>query len=128
MAQEMLFLKLITGENLISKIDTVNDEYVNLDKPLQIFIHNNPYGAVVRLAKWLPFINEDLISIKLNHIIISSHPDEDLGNYYLEAVNKLEHEQEELEQMEFMNSTRDMKDEAIEAMYEKHSNNNIVVH
>ncbi len=125
MAQKTLYLKLITGENLISKIDTVNDEYINLDKPLQIFIHNNPYGAVVRLAKWIPFINEDLVSIKINHVVISSYPDDDLKKYYLEAVNKLEETQENLTQLEY---TQNIEEEAIEAMYEKHSNNSIVVH
>ena len=125
MAQEMLFLKLITGENLISKIDTANEEYVNLDKPLQIFIHNNPYGAVVRLAKWIPFINEDSVSIKVNHIVISSQPDEGLCQYYLEAVSKLEQDKESLKQIDY---TQEVEEEAIEALYEKHSNNNIVVH
>lgn len=125
MAQKTLYLKLITGENLISKIDTVNDEYINLDKPLQIFIHNNPYGAVVRLAKWIPFINEDLVSIRINHVVISSYPDDDLKKYYLEAVNKLEETQENLTQLEY---TQNIEEEAIEAMYEKHSNNSIVVH
>ena len=70
----ILYFKLITGEHIVSFVDAADDEYVQLHKPLQLFIQNGMNGAAVRVAKWIPFIDESDISLKVNHVMMYAEP------------------------------------------------------
>lgn len=118
MQQEVLYLKLVSGENIIS-IAEVNDEYIILDRPLQIFIQNTVRGSALRLARWIPFSTEKDFVINTKDVIISILPSKDMKDYYIEAIDHLD---------DITSESQKEDEEVVRAMYEKYSNNTIRVH
>ena len=122
----ILYFKLITGEHIVSFVDAADDEYVQLHKPLQLFIQNGMNGAAVRVAKWIPFIDESDISLKINHVMMYAEPNDDIADYYLEAVDTLSRKDEEEAEMNIEEEYID--EETTMALYEKFANTSITVH
>ena len=122
----ILYFKLITGEHIVSFVDAADDEYVQLHKPLQLFLQNGMNGAAVRVAKWIPFIKESDISLKINHVMLYAEPNDDIADYYLEAVDTLSRKEEEEEEMNIEEEYID--EETTMALYEKFANTSITVH
>ena len=122
----ILYFKLITGEHIVSFVDAADDEYVQLHKPLQLFIQNGMNGAAVRVAKWIPFIDESDISLKVNHVMMYAEPNDDIADYYLEAVDTLSRKEEEEAEMNIEEEYID--EETTMALYEKFANTSITVH
>ena len=112
----ILYFKLITGEHIVSFVDAADDEYVQLHKPLQLFLQNGMNGAAVRVAKWIPFINESDISLKVNHVMLYAEPNDDIADYYLEAVDTLSQKEEEEAEM---NLEEEYIDEELTAKIER---------
>jgi len=121
----ILYFKLITGEHIISFVDAADDEYVQLHKPLQLFLQNGMKGAAVRVAKWIPFIDASDVSLKINHVMLYAEPNDDIADYYLEAIDTLSQKEEEEAEM---NLEEEYIDEETMALYEKFSNTSITVH
>ena len=122
----ILYFKLITGEHIVSFVDAADDEYVQLHKPLQLFVQNGLNGAAVRVAKWIPFIDESDISLKINHVLMYAQPNDDIADYYLEAIDTLLQKEEEEAETDIEKEFID--EETTMALYEKFSNTNITVH
>ena len=122
----ILYFKLITGEHIVSFVDAADDEYVQLHKPLQLFLQNGMNGAAVRVAKWIPFINESDITLKINHVLMYAQPNDDIADYYLEAIDTLSQKEEEEAEI---NIEEEYIDEGTTmALYEKFANTSITVH
>jgi len=121
----ILYFKLITGEHIVSFVDAADDEYVQLHKPLQLFLQNGMNGAAVRVAKWIPFIDASDVSLKINHVMLYAEPNDDIADYYLEAIDTLSQKEEEEAEM---NLEEEYIDEETMALYEKFSNTSITVH
>lgn len=122
----ILYFKLITGEHIVSFVDAADDEYVQLHKPLQLFLQNGMNGAAVRVAKWIPFINESDITLKINHVLMYAQPNDDIADYYLEAIDTLS--QKEEEEAEINIEEEYIDEETTMALYEKFANTSITVH
>ena len=122
----ILYFKLITGEHIVSFVDAADDEYVQLHKPLQLFLQNGMNGAAVRVAKWIPFINESDITLKINHVMLYAEPNDDIADYYLEAIDTLSQKEEEEAEMNLEEEYID--EETTMALYEKFANTSITVH
>tara|TARA_A100001391_G_scaffold199361_1_gene182230 strand:- start:751 stop:1128 length:378 start_codon:yes stop_codon:yes gene_type:complete len=125
MEGNIIYFKLITGEHIVSFVDAADDEFVQLHKPLQLFVQNGIGGAAVRVAKWIPFVNASDVSIKANHVMVYAEPSDDIADYYLEAIDTLARNEDE--------EKTDIKKEFIDeettmALYEKFSNTSITVH
>lgn len=118
----VMFLKLITGENIVSFVE-MNDEYLILKEPLQIFVQNTSRGSLVRLSQWIPFVEEKTHIIKRNSVLLITNPEEEMCKYYLETISIVFHQRVDIE------NNKINQDEDIEqAMYEKTSNTNIRIH
>jgi hypothetical protein len=122
----ILYFKLITGEHIVSFVDAADDEYVQLHKPLQLFLQNGMNGAAVRVAKWIPFIDASDITLKINHVMLYAEPNDDIADYYLEAIDTLSQKEEEEAEMNLEEEYID--EETTMALYEKFSNTSITVH
>jgi len=122
----ILYFKLITGEHIISFVDAADDEYVQLHKPLQLFLQNGMKGAAVRVAKWIPFIDASDVSLKINHVMLYAEPNDDIADYYLEAIDTLSQKEEEEAEMNLEEEYID--EETTMALYEKFANTSITVH
>ena len=125
MEGNIIYFKLITGEHIVSFVDAADDEFVQLHKPLQLFVQNGIGGAAVRVAKWIPFVNASDVSIKANHVMVYAEPSDDIADYYLEAIDTLARNEDE----EKTNIEKEFIDEETTmALYEKFSNTSITVH
>tara|TARA_Y100000004_G_C8775070_1_gene352432 strand:- start:76 stop:456 length:381 start_codon:yes stop_codon:yes gene_type:complete len=122
----ILYFKLITGEHIVSFVDAADDEYVQLHKPLQLFLQNGMNGAAVRVAKWIPFIDASDVSLKINHVMLYAEPNDDIADYYLEAIDTLSQKEEEEAEMNLEEEYID--EETTMALYEKFANTSITVH
>jgi len=122
----ILYFKLITGEHIVSFVDAADDEYVQLHKPLQLFLQNGMNGAAVRVAKWIPFIDASDITLKINHVLMYAQPNDDIADYYLEAIDTLS--QKEEAEAEINIEEEYIDEETTMALYEKFSNTSITVH
>ena len=123
----ILYFKLVTGEHIVSFVDAADDEYVQLHKPLQLFLQNGRLGAAVRVAKWSPFIDQSDIALKLKHVMLYAEPNDEIADYYLEAIEALAALQgEESEQIDIEEEFID--EETTMALYERFSNTSITVH
>ena len=73
------------------------------------------------MAKWIPFIDETHIPVPVNKILISSSPSKDILDFYNEALDALE-------DMELNDVFDEDEEEMTQALYERFSNTNILVH
>lgn len=124
--EHVLYFKLVTGEHIISIVESNDDEFIMLHRPLQLFIQNTLGGAAVRVAKWIPFTEENDFPLQIKHVVMKAMPTQDISDYYFEALNKLDENTEvETEVENFMNNN---EEDVTMAMFEKYSNTSIVVH
>jgi len=126
MKPDVLYFKLVTGEHIISIIDGMDQEYILLHKPLQLFLQNTMGGASVRVAKWIPFTDENDFPLQVRHVLMKANPTKDILDYYFNALDKLnEVEDTEKETQDFLEKD---EEEITLAMFEKFSNASIMVH
>ena len=117
-----MYFKLVSGEHVVSFVDSADEEFVLLHKPLQLFLQNGVHGAAVRVAKWIPFVDESDITIRIKHVLTYAEPTDDIADYYLEALDALS-------EREVVNFEDEQLDEDVTmALYEKFSNTSIMVH
>lgn len=122
MQGDIVYLKLVTGEDIVAYVDVADDEYISIHQPIQFFTYNTTEGAVVRSAKWIPFSKETEIVLRARHVILSLKPTKDIRDYYLEILDILE--QNENPESEEQQEAEDY----IRALFERHSNTSITVH
>lgn len=124
--EHVLYFKLVTGEHIISIVESNDDEFIMLHRPLQLFIQNTLGGAAVRVAKWIPFTEENDFPLQIKHVVMKAMPTRDISDYYFEALNKLDETTEVEKEVEnFMDNN---EEDVTMAMFEKYSNTSIVVH
>ena len=126
MYDNVVYFKLATGDDIVSYVDeelaTEDSDIVMLYKPLKIYTYNTPQGSAVRLAKWIPFIEEAHIALGVDQIVIRSTPSNDIMEFYHDAIDTLDELTfEDLEQ-------NDAEEELTQALYVRFSNTNIMVH
>lgn len=122
MQGDIVYLKLVTGEDIVAYVDTADEEYISIHRPVQFFTHNTSKGAVVRSAKWIPFSQENDLVLRTRDVVLSLNPTKDIRDYYLETLDILE--QNENPKSEEQQEAEDY----IRALFERHSNTSITVH
>lgn len=124
MDQEIVYFKLVSGDDIISYVESSDGEYVILNRPLQLIAHNTMKGATVRMAKWSAYTEENDFPIKLKHVILSAKPTEEIEDFYLDALDILDQKMIERD-IEYEN---DLDEDTTMAIFERFSNTSIVVH
>jgi len=125
MDQEVLYFKLVSGEDIISFVESNDGEYIMLHRPLELLAHNTIKGASVRMAKWSPYTEENDFPLRMRHVILTAKPTEEIEEFYLDALDALDQREAERE----IEYTEDFnEDDMTMAMFERYSNTNIVVH
>ena len=126
MYENVVYFKLATGDDIISyvaeELASEDSDIVMLFKPLKIHTYNTPQGAAVRLAKWIPFIQDAHIALGVDQIVIRATPSDDILEFFHDAFDTLDELTfEDLEQ-------NDEEQELTQALYERFSNTSIMVH
>jgi len=133
---DIVYLKLVSGESIISYVETIDEEYVQTYKPVQLHTINSMNGSLIRTTKWIPFTNQNSFPIKVKNILLIATPTEDIIKYYLNSLDALDDEEENylLEEKDkwdevFYDEDEDGWDEeTIHAFNELAANNQIKVH
>ena len=133
---DIVYLKLVSGESLISYVETIDEEHVHACKPLQIHTINSAEGALIRTTKWIPFTKENDFPIKVKNILLIAKPTEEIVKYYLRSLDVLDdgeedyllEEKDEWDDVFYDEDEEDWDEETIHAFNELAANNQIKVH
>ena len=123
---DVVYLKLVSGEDIICYVENSDEEYVYVYNPIQFQVKNTPRGSVVRSSKWIPLVKENEFEIKMRDVMIMATPTKDMVDYYHEVLDVLD-------DLSFQNDIEDQEhekttEEETSAFYELYSNTNIQVH
>ena len=92
MTKQLIYLKLVSGEDLIGYVEELDDTHVRITKPLRASLIDNLRGnSSVRLEPWL-IVNriDDSCIINENKIITFSKPAPEYVAFYKDAIKSLE--------------------------------------
>lgn len=88
MSQQVVLLKLVTGEDIVTKLDDENNNVFTISEPRVISLQPTADGVSFGLSPWLCWIlneNATTMSIRNEHVMvgpITSLPDEITKGYY----------------------------------------------
>ena len=90
MANDVKVLKLITGEEVIARIEQKNTMLI-LDKPMTLQHLPNPQTGRVEMAlvPWIFTGKSEKVTVSIDHIILETEPREQHEKNYLTAVTGL---------------------------------------
>tara|TARA_R110002167_G_scaffold319833_1_gene525620 strand:+ start:56 stop:457 length:402 start_codon:yes stop_codon:yes gene_type:complete len=132
---DIVYLKLVSGESIVSYVETIDEEYVQTYKPVQLHTINSMNGALIRTTKWIPFTDQNDFPIKVKNILLIATPTEEIEKYYIRSLEVLDDEEEDyfLEEKEewsdvFYEDEQSWDEEAVHAFNELAANNQIKVH
>ena len=133
---DIVYLKLVSGESIVSYVETIDEEYVQTYKPVQLHTINSMNGALIRTTKWIPFTDQNDFPIKVKNILLIATPTKEIEKYYIRSLEVLDSREEDylLEEKEdwdevFYDEDEDGWDEeTIHAFNELAANNQIKVH
>tara|TARA_B100000029_G_C17576784_1_gene958414 strand:+ start:143 stop:610 length:468 start_codon:yes stop_codon:yes gene_type:complete len=92
MSKQLIYLKLVSGEDLIGYVEELDDTHVRVTKPLRASLIDNLRGtSSVRLEPWL-IVNriEDSCIINENKIVTFTKPAPEYVAFYKDAIQNLE--------------------------------------
>jgi hypothetical protein len=92
MTKQLIYLKLVSGEDLIGYVEELDDTHVRVTKPLRASLIDNLRGtSSVRLEPWL-IVNriEDSCIINENKIVTFTKPAPEYVAFYKDAIQNLE--------------------------------------
>lgn len=75
--------KLISGEDIIAKVDSEDDEYLTVVDPVMLsyeFDMTGEYG--LKFMSFMPYGDEMLFTFKRKHIITNIEPSDKMVKYY----------------------------------------------
>lgn len=121
MSQNILYLKLVTGENIIADVDQNDEEFLIIYQPLELHVTNTYQGASVNLSKWIPFTVEEEFVLPNKHVLLVAAPSKDILDYYLEGLEALRKNKNDIER-------EDDEMEQLLAMVQRYANTKIMVH
>lgn len=86
---DVFVLRLVTGETLITKVDSEDENMLHLTKPVAIFEQHDPAtGKVgIAMADFIPYVETH--AVFKSAISIMSIPKDALANNYREAVGDI---------------------------------------
>lgn len=85
-ADDVVVLKLISGEEVIAKIDSVQDDTIMLYRPCALGMTSNGPS----LNKWIVFANKDLpVPVKLSSLLSHATPDTEVRDHYESATSNI---------------------------------------
>ncbi len=68
--ENICFIKLINGDDIIATVDLEDEEDILIYRPLKIYHFRQPgLPQGMQLGEWLPFSEEEMVPIKRKHVI-----------------------------------------------------------
>tara|TARA_R110000796_G_scaffold109836_1_gene221217 strand:+ start:139 stop:417 length:279 start_codon:yes stop_codon:yes gene_type:complete len=90
MENNVRVLKLITGEEVITRVTERGDGFIILDKPMQIHTVSSQTGKLrFMIIPWMNIIKPKKITISTEHILVEDDPIEEIEKDYLSIITGL---------------------------------------
>ena len=90
MENNVRVLKLITGEEVITRVSERGDGFIILDKPMQIHTVSSQTGKLrFMIIPWMNIIKPKKITISTEHILVEDDPIEEIEKDYLSIITGL---------------------------------------
>ena len=92
MTKQLIYLKLVSGEDLMGYVEEIDETHVRVTKPLRASLIDNLRGSSsVRLEPWL-IVNriDDTCIIDENKILTFTKPAPEYVAFYKDAIQNLE--------------------------------------
>ncbi len=84
MTEKVTAIKLVSGEEIISRVKTRNETFIVLDRPNMIGLTRTPDGSVaIQLMPWMASNQDGDITVFTDHIVAETKPDAELEKGYL---------------------------------------------
>lgn len=82
MNEKILHLRLINGEELISKVIDSNDQHFVLESPLVVEEVADDYGKFLVLLRYLPYAQNKQCEIDRRHVLVTTELHPEMEKYY----------------------------------------------
>ena len=92
MANDVIVLKLITGEEVIARVSEESSNLLTLEKPmtLQMIPPNTSTGQVgFALVPWIKAAKNDKTTISIDHVLVTDEASDQTEKNYLQVVTGL---------------------------------------
>jgi short subunit dehydrogenase-like uncharacterized protein len=120
MENDIKFLRLVTGEDIISKVQYIDAEGKTfmLEKPMKVvYAYNEKFGAMaINLMTWIfpQLISEESsMSIRATDVLVTANVSDHMRKYYIALLEKPDKEPSKEEQEELIQSLRDSSEEDV---------------
>ena len=90
MANEIIAIKLISGEELLGKVQSENDTSIVLSDVLGLIAQQTPTGVQIGLGPFMMSNPEGDLGIEKNAIVVRTTPNADLEKGYMERTSKID--------------------------------------
>lgn len=83
MSEKVIAIKLVSGEEIISRVKNRNETFMVLDRPNMIGLTATPEGVAIQLAPWMASNQDGEITVFTDHIVGETKPNAELEKGYL---------------------------------------------
>lgn len=83
--EKYICLKLTTGEVVMGLVESINDDYFNLEEPVNLsydFDHDGNFG--LKFVPFMSFCDQKVFTFNRKHVIMNSEPKAETIEYYNE--------------------------------------------
>lgn len=87
MSQEVVALKLSTGEEIIGRVTDRNDQIITIDRPNLIGLVPSQTGINIQLMPWFASNQSGTVELNVAHIVGETQPASELEKGYLERTS-----------------------------------------
>lgn len=91
MVKVVKFLRMVTGEDIISEVEYLTDTQVRLTNPIAAIAMGMQSNGKPQIgfAPWPPFTNDKVITIDRKHIVAETTPLQEFLNEYQSMNSKI---------------------------------------
>lgn len=89
---DIIVLKLITSEEIITKVVEINQDYIKISKPIVLSVADHPFSKENGLVPmpWSIIVDENVIfEIKRDKVIFIAKPRKEIINMYMQITSNI---------------------------------------
>lgn len=95
---DVYVIKLITGEEVLSKIESEDTDLINLDSPMLIsYLVDPQYGRGMILYPYMICSKDNLFTLYKKHVIFKMLAEESSADYYIKSCEKQDSEDDTIQ-------------------------------
>jgi len=124
MSDNIKFLRLVSGEDIICDMDENTDNYT-VYNAMTVMINNMSGKEVLRINHWLPIpiVAENVTNIPKSQVVSVFEPSVEFRQYYIDLINEFESKMKENEL--FKDGSKDVMESYMDIL---DNMNNTVIH